>query len=373
MKNFLKGFTDRFRKKSDEPVIVNNKNSNTDIDGMIFYEEPVSIWNYKGNLEKKETDPKSAPKNANPISRSKSNSQDSIPYFYRRELKVEKNVKVNIIYFDSTLSSEENIKYISYIFNNYTGYFVFVRFDGTLSKCIYNDFSSKEKNAKYLTSFFNASLKDYSDISFLENIKLLSGIESRIVVPGMITLEEATEEQKKYAEEYAKRKKKYDEEIKRIEEEEKKQREDERKRREKEREELNNKLKEGITENTEVSNSPNNNPSFNEEKTSFGKLYQEKAGYSPKPYYKPRPPYPIWDFKPSKPIYDVSLDTVSFVGRFGYDLSNDIDKVKEIKRTITPFTKKNVEFDFYSTTIENIETLALLGFKRIELLYNKFE
>ena len=373
MKNLLKGFTDRFRKKSKEPVIVDKGKIDRDNDGAMVYDDPVSIWDYQENLEEKKQPSNFDKEKSTPISKHKSKALDSIPYFYRRELKVEKNVKVNIIYFDSTLSSDENIKYISYIFNNYTGYFVFVRFDGTLSKCIYNDFSSKEKNAKYLTTFFNASLKVNHDISFLENIKLLSGIESRIVVPGMITLEEATEEQKKYAENYTERKKKYDEEIKRIEEEEKKQREDERKRRDKEREELNNKLKEGITENTEVSNSPNNNPSSNVEKTSFGKLYQEKAGYSPKPYYKPRPPYPIWDFKPSKPIYDVSLDTVSFVGRFGYDLSNDIDKVKEIKRTITPFTKKNVEFDFYSTTIENIETLALLGFKRIELLYNKFE
>lgn len=372
MKNFLKGITDKFRKKSKEPVIVNENNVNID-DAPTYFDNPVSIWDYQEKPRDVKTISKTDHKKSTPISEKKSNTFNSIPYFYRRELKVEKNVKVSIIYFDSTLSSEEKTKYISYIFNNYIGYFVFVRFDGSLSKCIYNDFSSKENNIKYLTTFFNASLTVDSDISFLENIKLLSGIESRIVVPGMITLEEATEEQKKYAEEYAKRKKKYDEEIKRIEEEEKKQREDERKRREKEREELNNKLKEGITENTEVSNSPNNNPSFNEEKTSFGKLYQEKVGIYPKPYRKPRPLYPIWEFKPSKPIYDVSLDTVSFVGRFSFELSNNIDKVKEIKRTITPFTKKNVEFDFYSTTVENIQTLALLGFKRIELLYNKFE
>lgn len=376
MKNFIKTITDiiKGKEKEEEPVLVDEKkDSKKDDKSFKKLDYPVSIWDYQemqNNKNKKDT---TNIVDTNTNFNSKSSTLNSVPYIYRRDIKVEKNVKVNIIFFDAILSSEEINKYIKYIFNNYIGYFVLVRHDEVLSKCFSNTLSSKDTNIAYATEFLNNKSNLEEKLSFTNAFNLINGIESKIIVPNMITISEAKKEQEQYANKYAERKKIYDEEIKKFNEEEKAAREEERKQREAERKELNNKLKELNNSTPKVLNATD--PLTTKETTnSFEKLYQDKTGSVSKKKRKPRPIYPTWNFKPSKPIYDVSIDSVSFVGSCEIAINQEnISRVKELKKLITPFAKKNIEFDFYSTTDKNTETLSLLGFKRIELLYEKYE
>lgn len=382
MKNFIRTITDiikrkeKEKEKEKEPVVVHEKNDSKKDDKYFKQlDYPISIWDYQEMQKDKEQKEISTSKTVDTKTNSntKSSALNSVPYIYRRDIKVEKNVKVNIIFFDAILSNEEVNKYTNYVFNNYIGYFVLLRRDGVISKCLSNSLSSKDKNIEYATEFLNNKSTLDINLAFKDVFNLINGIESRIIVPNMITISEAKKEQEEYANKYAERKKVYDEEIRKYEEEEKAAREEERKRREEERKELNNKLKELNNSTPKVLNTTEPFPP-KETSNSFEKLYQDKTGSVPKKKRKPRPIYPIWNFKPSKPIYDVSIDSVSFVGSCEIAINQEnISRVKELKKLITPFAKKNIEFDFYSTTDKNTETLSLLGFKRIELLYEKYE
>ena len=349
--------------KEDDTNVYITKNPSPNLDNA-EYSAPVSIWSYQ------DSPGSSSSSNPKKTVSSSYSSNYSYSYYNKRELKVEKHINVTIVFCDLNLSEDKLKKYLNLFFSNNVGYFVLVRADGTFSECFSNSYSSKEKNIKYSIEFLNCSASINEGLSLHDAFLMLEGVESRIKVPNMITLQEAKEEQSVYEKSFEERRQKVKEEIKKIEEEEKREKEEEKK---VEAERLKN----------EIYNTPdvllsNEISSKTQSPNSFEKLYQDKTASCQKrrtyKKYKPRPTMPIWNFIPSKPIYEVSVNLISFVGVFDdIPLSTEyLPILKETRRRINPFIKKKTELVFYSITDKNIETLALLGFKKIELLHEKF-
>ena len=269
------------------------------------------------------------------------------------------DVSVNIIVMTPELSNEELDKYINLILGNAEGYILLVKGNTAFTSMpiFCNSLKTRDENKKLIKNFLSTPSLSENTFELFEIIKKVNEKSKTIAIPNMITMEQAIKEEKEYE---------------KAREAEQKRQEEERRNREKEK------------ENNTVSKESNLNSAPNSKLDGSGSVKQvtekstngvEKTKISAITKNEPIKVsnfLPL-SFKPSKPIYNPVIKNISIIGKNDISLLEcDMDVFKETKKIVTAFLKEEIDMAFYSIDEKNIETLSLLGFRKIELLHEKF-
>lgn len=328
-------------KEEENYIIKKQDRSNNGFNDAIFIDNDSYI-NYpkNDNLSKSDYEP---PKKTSDIYEKP---------FYAPPLKAE-DVLIDIFMIDPCLTELQLGKYINIVLSNTGNYILLMLANNTFDSMplFCNTALARKENEKLIKSFL-ASNRVKENTFNLANVVTTINLRSKdISIPNMITMQQAKLEEEEY------KKERYLSTISKKEEK------------------ADDKNVSDSLENWPVvgldydmkqpERKIENVPAPNET------LKKEEQKEEEKP--KKANIYFPWSFKPSKPIYNTIINSISIIGSSYISIDKyDIKDFNEARRVIENFRNKTTDFVFYSLNDENIETLSAFGFRKIELLYDKF-
>lgn len=278
---------------------------------------------------------------------------------YAPPLKAEE-VFVNIFMIDPCLTELQLDKYIDIILSNTGSYTLLMLANDTFeSMPLFHNITMARKENENKIKAFLASNRVKENFFNLANVVKTINLRSKdIVIPNMITMQQAKLEEEEY------QKERYLSTVS------------------KQEEKAEEKISSDIVENQPLvtldcdTKSPASKTEAvpNEElkkeepkKEEFNKEESKKEAQKKVNKYFP------WAFKPSKPICNPIINCISIIGSSDISIdSYDINVFNETRKIIEEFRNKTIDVIFYSLNDENIETLSAFGFRQIELLHDKF-
>lgn len=267
---------------------------------------------------------------------------------YAPPLKAE-DVFVNILMIDPCLTELQLDKYINIILSNTGSYILLMLANDTFESMplFHNTALERKENVKRIKSFLSSNRVKENIFNLANVVKTINLRSKDIVIPNMITMQQAKLEEEEY------KKERYLSTISKQEEKT-------------EVEKVGNTVENWPIVALDYDTKP---PASKIEYVSMPNEALKKEEPKKEESKKANIYFP-WSFKPSKPIYNAIINSISIIG--SSHISIDKYDINEARKVIGNFRNKTTDVVFYSLDDENIETLSVFGFRKIELLHDKF-